>query len=46
MIGALKGVAFTFGKNPALFFAGDVGYAVHIPSQFAKTLEVNKKVFL
>ena len=46
MIGALKGTAYSFHKNPSLFFVGDVGYRVFITSQFAKTLELNKKVFL
>ncbi len=46
MIGALKAIPFLFHKNPALFFVGDVGYNVYITNQFAKTLEVNKKVLL
>lgn len=46
MIGALKGIAYSFHKNPALFFVGDVGYRVFITGQFAKSLERNKKVLL
>lgn len=46
MIGALKGIAYSYHKNPALFFVDDVGYRVFITSQFAKSLEVNKKVLL
>jgi len=46
MIGALKGIAYSFHKNPALFFVGDIGYRVFITAQFAKTLAINKKVFL
>ncbi len=46
MIGALKGTAYSFHKNPALFFVGDIGYNVYIPNQFAKTLTPNKKVLL
>ena len=46
MIGALKGIIYSFHKNPALFFVGDVGYRVFITSLCAKTLAANKKVLL
>lgn len=46
MIGALKAIAYSFHKNPVLFFVGDIGYSVYITSQFAKTLSSNKKVLL
>jgi len=46
MIGALKGIASTFRKNPAIFFVGDVGYAVYITNQYAKTLTPGKKTLL
>lgn len=46
MIGALKGMVHTIKKNPIIFFAGDVGYAVSISDTLAKTLQPNKKTFL
>lgn len=46
MIGALKGTVYSFHKNPALFFVGDVGYRVFITGQCAKSLTLNKKILL
>lgn len=46
MIGALIGTVQTIKKNPILFFAGDVGYAVSITDTLAKTLTPDKKTFL
>lgn len=43
MIGALRGTVAEIKKNPVIVFVGDVGYAVHIPDQFAKTLSVDQK---
>ena len=46
MIGALIGTVHTITKNPIIFFVGDVGYAVSITDNLAKTLPANKKTFL
>jgi len=46
MIGALNGTVHTIKKNPILFFAGDVGYAVSITDSLAKKLTPGKKTFL
>jgi len=46
MIGALIGTVHTITKNPIIFFAGDVGYAVSITDNLAKTLTPNKKTLL
>jgi len=46
MIGALKGTAYVIKKNPVIFFAGDVGYNVHITDRLAKTLIPNKTTLL
>lgn len=46
MIGALKGTVYALKKNPVIFFAGDVGYAVNITDRFAKTLQPKKSVFV
>jgi len=46
MIGALIGTASTITKNPIIFFAGDVGYAVSITDALAKTITPNTKTFL
>ena len=46
MIGALNGTVHTIKKNPVLFFAGDVGYAVSITDTLAKKLIPGKKTFL
>lgn len=46
MIGALIGTVHTVKKNPIIFFAGDVGYAVSVTDTLAKTLTPNKKTFL
>ncbi len=46
MIGALNGTVHTIKKNPILFFAGDVGYAVSVTNTLAKKLVPDKKTFL
>lgn len=46
MIGALIGTVHTITKNPIIFFVGDVGYAISITDNLAKTLTPNKKTFL
>ncbi|MFH0749345.1 MAG: Holliday junction branch migration protein RuvA [Candidatus Gottesmanbacteria bacterium] len=46
MIGALKGIVHAVKKNPIVFFAGDVGYAVSITDRLAKTLQPEKKTLL
>lgn len=46
MIGALRGTVLSIKKNPIVFFAGDVGYAVSITDKLAKTLAVGKKTLL
>jgi len=46
MIGALKGMIHTIKKNPIVFFAGDVGYAVSITDRLAHTIEPDKKTLL
>jgi len=46
MIGALQGTVHSIKKNPIIFFAGDVGYAVSITDAVAKKLVPGKKTFL
>ena len=46
MIGALRGTIEEIKKNPIIVFVGDVGYAVHVPDQFAKTIHLHTKTLL
>ncbi len=46
MIGALYGKVHSMKKNPIIFFAGDVGYAVSIPDVFAKILPLETKIHI
>jgi len=46
MIGALRGTVFQTTTNPIIVFAGDVGYAVHVPDRCMSSLSPQSTTFL